>query len=81
MSKLSKSKLQQRLNSISELAGLNFELQVDCLIDFYELRRLDLLLRKINELHLRDLSIVEINQLSVLYTVIQNLAIKLRLNG
>lgn len=59
------------LKELSETHCLTHDLAIDLLIEFYTMRRLDLVIRQIRIMYDRGLTVLEVNQLSVLYTLLQ----------
>jgi len=59
------------LKQLSETHGLTQDLAVQLLIEFYTMQRLDLVIHQIRAMYDRGLTPFEINQLSVLYTLLQ----------
>lgn len=61
------------LNTLSENHGLTHDGAIRQLIEFYYMQHLDLLTRHIRMMYDRGLTSIEINQLSVLYTLLQHI--------
>jgi hypothetical protein len=61
------------IDEFAEQHGLSHDLAVRQLVDFYYMRHFDLLIRNIRRMQERGLSPMEINQLSVLYTLLQHI--------
>jgi hypothetical protein len=65
--------VKEAIDSFAAEHGLSHDLAVRQLIDFYYLRHFDLLIQNIRRMQARGLSPLEINQLSVLYTLLKHI--------
>jgi predicted DNA-binding protein len=71
----------ERLKNLAQANGSTVDVIVWGLLDFYELKSLDLLIENLNKIYLRGLTLVEKSQLIILYALLEEIDNKIGLNA